>query len=407
KIVRQSAPNVSCDGEDDDNDEDNDDDDTEAKGKARNELRSGAAMEVDQKLDLSVARIGERLVKEKAEKKEKGGRESEFGDLELAIRPPPPKICGSPGGPPITAPRIKLRDGRHLAYKEYGVPRDEAKHKFIFVHGFDSCRHHAAVATELSPDLFESLSIYIVSFDRPGYGESDPHPKRTVKSTIFDIEELADQLNLGPKFYVIGYSMGGQLIWGCLKYIPHRLAGATFLSPVFQFWWTSLPANITKELSGRASIWDVLSGTVPYYLPWLTYWWQTQKIFPTSSVIAHSDHLFSVQDRELISKFERKDYKDQVRQQGEYESIHQDMNVAFGKWEFDPMELANPFPNGEGKVHLWQGDDDRLVPVVMQRYTAQRLPWINYHEIPGAGHLFPFAPGMNDAIIKAQLSVEN
>lgn len=68
-----------------------------------------------------------------------------------AIRPPPPNICGSPGGPPITAPRIKLRDGRHLAYKEYGVPKDEAKHKFIFVHGFDSCRHHAAIATELSP----------------------------------------------------------------------------------------------------------------------------------------------------------------------------------------------------------------------------------------------------------------
>jgi len=37
---------------------------------------------------------------------------------------PPPKICGSPDGPPITAPRIKLRDGRHLAYKEHDVPRD-------------------------------------------------------------------------------------------------------------------------------------------------------------------------------------------------------------------------------------------------------------------------------------------
>lgn len=83
------------------------------------------------------------------------------------------------------------------------------------------------------------------------------------------------------------------------------------------------------------------------------------------------------------------------------------MIVGFGKlWEFDPLELTNPFPNNEGKVHLWQGDDDKLVSVELQRYTAQRLPWINYHEIQGAGHLFPFAPGMSDAIIKAQLSVE-
>lgn len=80
------------------------------------------------------------------------------------------------------------------------------------------------------------------------------------------------------------------------------------LSPAFHFWLTKLPANITKEVSGRASIWDVLSGTVPYYLPWLTYWWQTQKLFPTSSVIAHSDNLFSDQDKELAHKFERKDY---------------------------------------------------------------------------------------------------
>ena len=61
-----------------------------------------------------------------------------------------------------------------------------------------------------------------MSFDRPGYGESDPNPKRTVKGMALDIEELADQLGLGSKFYVIGFSMGGQVIWSCLKYIPHR-----------------------------------------------------------------------------------------------------------------------------------------------------------------------------------------
>lgn len=67
------------------------------------------------------------------------------------LRPPPPKICGSPGGPPITGPRIKLRDGRHLAYKEYGVPREEAKYKIVYVHGFTSSRHGAAlISTDLS-----------------------------------------------------------------------------------------------------------------------------------------------------------------------------------------------------------------------------------------------------------------
>lgn len=61
--------------------------------------------------------------------------------------------------------------------------------------------------------MVEELGLYLVSFD---------NPKRTVKSLALDIEELADQLGLGSKFYVIGFSMGGQAIWGCLKYIPNR-----------------------------------------------------------------------------------------------------------------------------------------------------------------------------------------
>lgn len=68
-----------------------------------------------------------------------------------ATRPPPSKLCGSPGAPPITAPRIKLKDGRYLAYKEHGVPRDKAKYKIVFVHGFGGCRHDVPIAATLSP----------------------------------------------------------------------------------------------------------------------------------------------------------------------------------------------------------------------------------------------------------------
>ena len=95
--------------------------------------------------------------------------------------------------------------------------------------------------------------------------------------------------------------------------------------------------------------------------------------------------------------------QDQVTQQGEFESLFRDMNVGFGKWEFSPLDLENPFPNNEGSVHLWQGDDDLLVPISLQRIIAQQLPWIQYHELPGAGHLFPEIKGMCDKIIKELL----
>ena len=40
----------------------------------------------------------------------------------------------------MTSPRIKLRDGRYLAYREDGVQRDKAKYKIITVHAFDSTK---------------------------------------------------------------------------------------------------------------------------------------------------------------------------------------------------------------------------------------------------------------------------
>ncbi|XP_055830976.1 uncharacterized protein LOC129899993 isoform X5 [Solanum dulcamara] len=292
-----------------------------------------------------------------------------------AFIPPPPRICGSPDGPTVTGPRIKLRDGRHLAYKEHGVPKGTAKYKVVYAHSFSSTRYDSAIAPL---ETLEELGAYVVSFDRPGYGESDPHPKRTIQTTALDMEELADQLGLGPKFYVMGYSMGGHSVWGCLKYIPNRLAGAALVAPVVNYWWPSFPANLSTEGYNLQLPQDQWALRVAHYAPWLVYWWNTQKWFPYNSVIAGKPKM-SPPDLEVASRFAKHEY---AVKQGVFESLHRDMMVGFGKWDFDPMDLKNLFPNGEGSVHLWHGDEDWVVPVILQRYVAERLPWIHYHEGP-------------------------
>ncbi|XP_020110981.1 uncharacterized protein LOC109725978 [Ananas comosus] len=319
-----------------------------------------------------------------------------------AIQPPPPRICGSPNGPPIASTRIKLKDGRHLAYLESGVPKEQAKHKIIFIHGFDSCRYDAM---QISSQVLEEFGIYYLSFDRPGYGESDPHPKKSAKSIAFDIEELADQLGLGPKFYVVGFSMGGEIVWSCLKYIPHRLAGAALLAPVANYWWDGFPSNLSKEAYNQQLPQDKWAVGVAHYAPWLTYWWNTRKWFPGSSVIAVRFDIFSDEDKKILPKLAaRGPYMAQIRQQGEFESLHRDMMVGFGSWDFSPMNLTNPFPNNEGSIHLWHGARDLIVPVSLSRYICEKLPWVHYHELPTAGHMFPAADGMADVIVKELLT---
>ncbi|CAN1747753.1 hypothetical protein LINPERHAP1_LOCUS3182 [Linum perenne] len=319
------------------------------------------------------------------------------------LYPPSPKICGStPNGPPITGPRIKLRDGRHLAYKEFGLPKQVAKFKLVFIHGFFSCRHDPVIT--FHPEVYQQLGVHIVSFDRPGYGESDPDPNRSPRSLAMDVEELADQLGLGDRFYVVGFSMGGQAVWGCLKYIPHRLAGASLMAPVVNYWWPGFPSELSTKAYYLQLPQDQWTLRVAHYAPW-TYWWNTQKWFPASGVAAGHPEVFSTQDLEILSKEELPDeVKAYIIQQGEYEALHRDMMVGFGSWEFDPMEIENQFSNNEGSVQVWQGDEDRMVPVMLQRYIGEKLPWVKYHELAGVGHMFPLIPNVTQAILTALLS---
>ncbi|CAN0916761.1 hypothetical protein LINGRAHAP2_LOCUS29887 [Linum grandiflorum] len=306
---------------------------------------------------------------------------------QYSLKPPPPKICGSAGGPAITSPRVKLHDGRHLAYKEMGVSKEEAKHKIVIIHGFDASKD---TRIPVPQELLEELSIYILTFDRAGYGESDPNPSRTVKSEAYDIEELADKLQIGPKFHVIGSSMGGYPAYSCLKYIPHRLAGVALVAPFVHYWWPCLPPELSRLGLQKLLPMDRRTFYVAHYAPWLFYWWMSQKWFPSLSMNAGNMAIFSPSDMEMIAEMAKSPNpgQEKVRQQGIHESLNRDILAGYAKWEFDPMDLTNPFPNNEGSVHIWQGSEDRIIPREINRYLAGKIPWIRYHEVEDAGHLF-------------------
>ncbi|KAK4788134.1 hypothetical protein SAY86_019453 [Trapa natans] len=303
-----------------------------------------------------------------------------------SLVPPRPKVCGSPGGPPVTAPRIKLANGRHLAYRERGVSRERAKHKVVLVHGFDSSKD---MYIPLSQEVMKELDLYILVFDRAGYGESDPNPERSVKSEAFDIQELADRLNLGHKFYLMGASIGTYPVWSCTKYIPHRLAGVMLIVPVINFWWPSFPPQLVAETYKQQLKRDQWKLWIAHHTPVFVYWWMTQRLFPYSSIMERHPILLNERDLKTIQALPKIPDSDEqkIRQQGVYESLHRDLMIHFGKWEFDPMELKSPFEDARGPVYLWQGHNDKLVPVEMQRYVAKKLPWIKYHEVPDGGHL--------------------
>lgn len=72
--------------------------------------------------------------------------------------------------------------------------------------------------------LLEEFGVRLITYDLPGFGESDPHARRNLKSSAFDILYLADAVGV-DKFWVLGFSSGSIHAWAALRYIPDRIAG--------------------------------------------------------------------------------------------------------------------------------------------------------------------------------------
>lgn len=73
--------------------------------------------------------------------------------------------------------------------------------------------------------MLEEFGVRLVTYDLPGFGESDPHPNRNLNSSALDMLHLANAVAINGKFWVLGYSSGAMHAWAALKYIPSRIAG--------------------------------------------------------------------------------------------------------------------------------------------------------------------------------------
>lgn len=63
----------------------------------------------------------------------------------------------------VVPPRIRLGDGRYLAYKESGVPKSKSNYRIIIVHGFGSSKEMNFMAPQVkfTPPLFFIFCSYL------------------------------------------------------------------------------------------------------------------------------------------------------------------------------------------------------------------------------------------------------
>ena len=104
--------------------------------------------------------------------------------------------------------RLTLRDGRTLAWEEYGPADGLPVLQFQGTPGSRYSRH-------AHEDVYERLGVRFIVFDRPGYGASSRLPGRGIAVIADDAAQLLDHLGL-DSVHTSGGSGGG----------PHVLAFA-------------------------------------------------------------------------------------------------------------------------------------------------------------------------------------
>jgi pimeloyl-ACP methyl ester carboxylesterase len=58
--------------------------------------------------------------------------------------------------------------------------------------------------------------------------------------------------------------------------------------------------------------------------------------------------------------------------------LDDDMTI-WGDWGFSLSGISVP-------VSIWQGGEDRIVPVAHGEWLAKQIPWSRFHLLPEAGH---------------------
>jgi pimeloyl-ACP methyl ester carboxylesterase len=231
---------------------------------------------------------------------------------------------------------IRLRDGRRLAYSAMGAADG---FPVLYLHGAIGSPRWRTPALDAA---VAALGIRYVVVDRPAFGDSDPHPGRTVADFARDIEQLADALGL-RRFAVVGVSAGAPYALACAWAMPERVAATAAVS--------SLPP---PGGGGRSGV-----PRFRYRTPLIAFGAPGLGPALAGAALRVLGLRRSTAPRAMIADYE----------------------VCCRPWGFEPAEIP-------GRVDLWHARRDRLVPLAHALRLASALPACKPALEPSGGHFF-------------------
>jgi pimeloyl-ACP methyl ester carboxylesterase len=262
----------------------------------------------------------------------------------------------------VTEADLQLRDGRRLHI--YDAPADGVDDRLAVVW------HHGTPNLGAPPEpLFPVAAqrgIRWVSYDRPGYGGSTPHPGRDLAAAAADVSGVADALGIG-QFAVMGHSSGGGHALACGALLPERVLGVVCVAALAPLhaegfdWFAGMgaagAAKLRAAAQGRAALEDQLAATE----------FDPEQFTP-------ADHAALGGAWSWLGEV-----AGQALEGGLVGMVDDDL-ATVAPWGFDPRQVRPP-------VLLLHGGQDRVAPSSHAKWLASRIRSAELWLRPDDGHI--------------------
>ena len=220
---------------------------------------------------------------------------------------------------------------------------------------------------------------YVVAA-RPGYEGSTPRPGRRVADVAADVAAVLDALGVG-EFVSMGMSGGGPHTLACAALLPGRCLAAASIAGVAPYKADGLdflagmgPENVTEftlTLEGA----DALT-------PYLEKEAEPLRQITGEQITAALGGVISGADAGVITG----EFADELAA-----STRAALREGVAGWRDDDLAFAADWGFSldalAGRVAVWQGDQDLMVPFAHGQWLAAHIPGARVHLEPGAGHL--------------------
>ncbi|RFU20835.1 alpha/beta fold hydrolase [Geodermatophilus marinus] len=275
-------------------------------------------------------------------------------------------------GPGPREGSVRLRDGRTLAYAEWGDPDGRP---VLGCHGSPSSRleHHVE-----DPDAYRRWGVRLVVPDRPGFGRSDPQPGRRVLDWPDDAAQLLDHLDV-DRCAVLSLSGGAAYALACAHALGDRVHTVGVLGgappPDVPWPW---PGWVPRRLRGVAHRPSPAAGLLqPVFAPLAV----RPALIPRYLQLRLAPADRRVIGRPAVRRVPARTFSEGLRNGAA--PLAGDRALLFRPWGFPLARVRQP-------VHLWHGTQDWVVPVPLGRALAAMLPRCSAHWFPGEGHFLVF-----------------